>query len=71
MTERPKFFYTLDIRRVLKHLATGGSYESIPPPPVVPDIAITTPSANMTSRKEEKESRNRRMEAFNMDFVTS
>ncbi len=71
MTERPKYFFTLDLRRVLRHLATGGSYATIPPPPVVPDIEITTPSANMKSRKQEKEARDRRMEAFNMDFVNS
>ena len=47
MTVTPKVFYTLDLRRVLKHLATGGSYETIPPPPVVPNIEITTPSANI------------------------
>ena len=47
MTVTPKVFYTLDLRRVLKHLATGGAYETIPPPPVVPNIEVTTPSANV------------------------
>ena len=51
MTVTPKVFYTLDLRRVLKHLATGGSYETIPPPPVVPNIEITTPSANIRNEK--------------------
>ena len=47
MTATPKLFYTLDLRRVLKHLATGGAYETIPPPPDVPNIEVTTPSANI------------------------
>ena len=51
MTVTPKVFYTLDLRRVLKHLATGGAYETIPPPPVVPNIEVTTPSANVRKVK--------------------
>lgn len=65
MMEGPRSLYTLDLRRVLRHFARGGGYGDIPPPPDVPAVQITPPSANPDDRK----SMERRIEALNMDFL--
>ena len=64
LIEGPRTLLTSDIRRVIRHFAADGLYDTIPGTPNPPRVSVIPPSA-----RDERKSMERRIEALNLDFM--